>query len=1586
MKNNLLSCFMIGIALLCAPTKNFGQAPDLGAASSFALFTAAGAFNNLGITMVTGNIGTNVGAFTGFPPGIVIGQIHVADAISAQAATDVANAYGYLSSLTCGQVIGTTLGNGQVLTPNIYCLGAASNLNGTLVLDGQGNPNAIFIFQIDGALSTSTFATVSLINSAQLCNVYWQINGAFDLGDNSVFRGTVVAGGAINLAIGSTLIGRGLTTAGAISTSANVVTLSFCAPNILCAAETEVSCVSQIPAPNTNTVAVTVSCVGPYTVTFVGDAVSNQTCTNRYTITRTYMVTDFCGTAAFCTQTILVNDQTPPIITCPTVTASIECPATPTFPAATATDLCGGTPAISFSDINTPGGICAQAYSVTRTWTASDNCGNAATCSRTIAVTDLTPPTITCPTVTATIQCPATPIFAAATASDLCGGTPSINFTDLTTPGGICAQAYSVTRTWTATDDCGNAATCSRTIAVVDNTAPVINCPTVPTTVECPATPSFAAATATDLCGGTPTINFTDLTTPSGFCTQAYSVTRTWTATDDCGNSATCSRIIFVTDNAAPTISCPAVVSPVECPFVPASFGPATATDLCDATPTINFSDVFTTGGICLQNYSVTRTWVATDDCGNSATCSRTISVGDHTAPVITCPTVVTPIECPILPGSFGIATATDLCDGAPIISFNDVTTPGGICAQAYSITRTWTATDNCGNSAMCSRTIFVTDNTAPVIICPTVVATIVCPATPVFPAASASDLCSGTATISFTDLTTPGGICVQSYSVTRTWTASDNCGNSATCSRTIAVTDLTGPVITCPTVIASIECPATPSFGIATATDLCSAVNPAITFTDLTTQSGICTQEYSVTRTWTATDNCGNLSTCSRTISVTDNTPPVILNPPANLLADCSDLSPVLNLTAVDLCSGDVPVLIISEVQTPGICPIVFTILRTWSATDACGNSSTMSQTVTVTENTIPEFTTQAADLTLECDQLTNLDAYQDWLDSHAGASVSDCSNITWTYEDSPLIINPSECGSTFQKIIRFTATDACGNSAFQDAIFTVADLTPPVFTVLPTHLEFECEEGYNGDIAMSDWIEHFGYAQVSDKCGSVALEVVFINEIPECGNTFTRIYEFRATDECGNTNYVRASFSVVDHTGPVIVKCPEGNVLLTCEFDVPPPDYAGVITYDNCGTVTVTANTYTTGVGCKFWPKTISYWYMATDECHNMTVSCDQSFQIIDSIPPTYTGPDTINVVCVQDLPGSGAATDYLAQYFSDNCYDIICTGSIIAQNDSNLVTYSVQSKDLCGNWAACFPVTFIATGVCKPICAATQTMWGNKSGVINGITTTEAIDKFMDKYGGVTAGKLHKSITATSSDCIHQLLPGSGNTAQLNPGVSTFSQANNCLPGSPLLNIDGTLKNKLAANVIAMQFNVWYNLEYNTRNLGVQELANLPPCLVHQTIMNKLETGHVTVQGLLNLSNDYLAGVGAFPPNFGNLLSSALENLNNYWENCQINNPCASKTRAGTYSEDKLYNLNLAPNPVSDLATITFEIATDAELIVRFVGNTSIQSESINQVVIGFNSLSFSTKNFPSGVYTIVIQQGKDLQTLRMVKVAN
>jgi hypothetical protein len=224
MKNYIPHALTIFILLLI-PGLSYGQSPDLGAAANFVLFTSTGAFGNTGTSLVSGDIGSNSASVTGFPPGTITGIIYdPPDATLAQAAIDAGEAYSYLAGKTCDAVIGTLL-EGQVLTAGVYCTGAATSLNGDITLDGQGDPNALFIIQIDGALTVGEYSisTVTLINSASLCNVYWQINGQFDLGAGSTFSGTLIVNGAIFLYNASSLFGRGLSIDGAVAINNAVV-------------------------------------------------------------------------------------------------------------------------------------------------------------------------------------------------------------------------------------------------------------------------------------------------------------------------------------------------------------------------------------------------------------------------------------------------------------------------------------------------------------------------------------------------------------------------------------------------------------------------------------------------------------------------------------------------------------------------------------------------------------------------------------------------------------------------------------------------------------------------------------------------------------------------------------------------------------------------------------------------------------------------------------------------------------------------------------------------------------------------------------------------------------------------------------------------------------------------------------------------------------------------------------------------------------------------------------------------------------------------------------------------------------------
>jgi hypothetical protein len=202
--------------LFALPGAYLAQAPNLGTTANFVLFSADGAVSNSGVSHLTGNVGTNNGSSTNF--GNVNGVMHDNDGASAQAAIDLVIAYNQLNSAIPGFFPAPLLGNGQILNAGVYEITGATTLNLGLTLNGQGNPNAVFIFQIQGSFSANAGAKVNLINGAKACNVFWKTEGQVSLASGTTMRGTIIANNAaIGLTTGDTLEGRALSTTGAIT-------------------------------------------------------------------------------------------------------------------------------------------------------------------------------------------------------------------------------------------------------------------------------------------------------------------------------------------------------------------------------------------------------------------------------------------------------------------------------------------------------------------------------------------------------------------------------------------------------------------------------------------------------------------------------------------------------------------------------------------------------------------------------------------------------------------------------------------------------------------------------------------------------------------------------------------------------------------------------------------------------------------------------------------------------------------------------------------------------------------------------------------------------------------------------------------------------------------------------------------------------------------------------------------------------------------------------------------------------------------------------------------------------------------------
>ena len=309
---------------------------------------------------------------------------------------------------------------------------------------------------------------------------------------------------------------------------------------------------------------------------------------------------------------------------------------------------------------------------------------------------------------------------------------------------------------------------------------------------------------------------------------------------------------------------------------------------------------------------------------------------------------------------------------------------------------------DACFNETVGVQTITVTDTTAPEFTSVPADFSADCSDDLALDMATATDNCGEVAVTVETE-TLDGG-CANTYTLVRTFTATDACGNSTQATQTIEISDTTAPEFTFVPEDQSIECNTSLNATMATAVDNCGEVT--VTMDEVLAQ-GACGGSYVITRTFTATDACGNSATAVQTITQQDTTAPT-LEIAEDVTVECDEALPAPSHTATDAC-GAVSVEITEEVLA-GDCPQEMTVIRTYTATDDCGNSTSAVQTINVVDTTAPEFTfTPDATSVVYAADGDTLASHSLWFWTTATPSVLEVKKPPWwtPQESSPLNVS---------------------------------------------------------------------------------------------------------------------------------------------------------------------------------------------------------------------------------------------------------------------------------------------------------------------------------------------------------------------------------------------------------------------------------------------------------------------------------------------------------------------------------------------------------------------------------------------------
>ncbi len=724
------------------------------------------------------------------------------------------------------------------------------------------------------------------------------------------------------------------------------------------------------------------------------------------TTTVTWTVTDASGNKSIATQLVKVVDRTlPTIIPAANITAvaNIRC---------TATGIVLGAPAIadncSIANVTNDAPLAYPIGTTTVNWTITDGSGNTATATQTVTVMDAINPIIIAPnnlTVNANNGCVAFNVnLGSPDTSDNCSVVSVTN----NAPTTFLLGTTNVT--WTVTDKKGNSATAIQTVTVVDVTNPTIVAPAaINITVNsgCEAVEVLLGSPVTsDNC----TVVSVTNNAPSAFALGTTTVT--WTVTDEAGNIGTATQTVKVIDAILPTIIAPTNIVKVlgsGCTATGITLGTPIADDNCTVVSVTNNAPTIYLVGVTKV------TWTITDGSGNTATAIQTVTIIDSLFPSIKAPSAVVVSannNCFGLNVNLGFPNILDNCSFVTVTNDAPATFPLG------ETTVTWKVTDGSGNSATATQLVTVKDTTPPTIFVPKNVTvntnTDSCSATNVvLDKPDAFDNCSTVVITNNAPLTYLLGATII------TWTATDVAGNSATVDQTIFVKDVTPPTVITKNLVVSLDASGNASIN-ASQINNGSYDNCGILSTTISPDSFSCKNLGTNTVTLTVTDTNGNVTTANTTVTVVDNTTPVVVT--RNISVSLNEVGvatitpAMINNGSSDNCGIVSEVLNITSFQCgdEGVKTVVLTI------TDSSGNATNASATVTIT-NSFGD---------------NDKDGIRDNCDDD-----DDNDGVIDTADDCPLVFNPDQADNDHDGL-----GDICDNDDDNDGILDVVDNCPLV------------------------------------------------------------------------------------------------------------------------------------------------------------------------------------------------------------------------------------------------------------------------------------------------------------------------------------------------------------------------------------------------------------------------------------------------------------------------------------------------------------------------------------------------------------